>query len=151
MTARNGVAQFWGRVDKTATCWLWTGRLDHKGYGIFDMNGKPRRAHRLSYEMACGPIPDGLLVCHRCDVRSCVNPSHLFVGTAADNNRDRDQKGRHVPLRGEAHGRAKLTYEKVEQIRGLHRGGWATQKKLASMFAVSEPVIARIVHRRGWT
>lgn len=89
--------RFWNYVDKTDTCWLWRGSK-HSGYGVINVPGRGRpRAHRLSYEMAIGPIPDGLLVCHTCDIRECVRPEHLFLGTAKDNTADCIAKGRLHP------------------------------------------------------
>jgi len=75
-------------------CWLWLGHLHGSGYPRLKINKKNKSAHRYSYEAFVGPIPDGLLVCHKCDVPSCVNPAHLFVGTHKDNARDMMQKGR---------------------------------------------------------
>lgn len=91
--------RFWAKVEKTPTCWEWRGATV-TGYGHISMGGvlgKIRLAHRISWEMHNGPIPDGLHVCHRCDNPKCVRPDHLFLGTDLDNAQDRDAKGRSRP------------------------------------------------------
>lgn len=86
--------RFYNKVNKTNSCWLWTGALTKGGYGKININKKFISTHRLSWELVNGEIPKGLHVCHTCDVRSCVNPEHLWLGTAKDNAMDREKKGR---------------------------------------------------------
>lgn len=121
-------ARFWAKVDRSGgpeACWLWlAGVRNDDGYGQFRLGGRMQQAHRIAYEQANGPIPDGLHVLHRCDVRRCVNPGHLFIGTNADNMADRNAKGRQS--RGAKHssacrattGRPK-TSPRASQYRGV--------------------------------
>lgn len=96
--------RFWGNVDRGEPdeCWLWRGTRSGRrafAYGCLWINAKPRYAHRLSYELTRGAIPDGLNVLHRCDIPLCVNPAHLFIGTQRDNVHDAIKKGRLLPAR----------------------------------------------------
>lgn len=100
-------------------CWLWIGSLT-KGYGAMSMpGGVPAKAHVLSYELFCGTVPDGMVVRHICDVRCCVNPDHLLLGTQQDNVADAVRRLRHP--RGERHGAARLTTIEAIAIRADHR------------------------------
>ena len=86
--------RFLSKIKKTRYCWLWEGTIRSKGYGSFKIRNKVYQAHRLSYNLFIGKIPDGLDICHKCDNPTCVNPKHLFVGTASDNMQDCANKGR---------------------------------------------------------
>lgn len=104
-------ASFWGRVDKTSLCWLWTGSRNGGGYGLMNIQWKAgaEAAHRISYFLHFGEIPDGMVIMHVCDNPACVNPEHLRLGTNADNARDCAMKGRTFRSIGSKSGKAKLT------------------------------------------
>jgi len=139
--------RFAAKVQKQESgCWLYTGNTHPvSGYGSFGVAaGNIRLAHRYAYGLAHGPIPGGLHVCHKCDVRLCVNPSHLFVGTPADNQADKVSKGRQ--LRGEQAGMAVLTNDKVLAIRAAA----GLQREIAAAFGVSRPLVSMIKSRKAW-
>ena len=141
--------RFWSRVAKSDGCWEWTaGRFD-TGYGAFCSARKTLYAHRVSWQLTNGKIPDGLFVCHRCDNRGCVRPDHLFLGTNRDNQIDAREKGRLRPPRGESHGAAKLTAAAVELARFMRRDG-LKQKEVASILGVSRQTISNIERGIVW-
>lgn len=144
-----GVVRFWKRVEKSDSCWLWTGHVQ-RDYGAFWVRRKFYFAHRYSWELHFGDIPEGMCVCHKCDTPTCVRPEHLFLGSVLDNIKDRDQKSR--TCKGEAHWCSKLTVDDVKEIRRLYqfgkRGSGATT--IARQFGISKPVVLHIVNRRGW-
>ena len=136
------------RKDKSG-CWIWTASTAGKGYGQFRIPGTRRNvyAHRLSWEMRNGPVPDGKLVCHRCDNPLCVNPAHLFLGDAEANLKDMAAKGRH--LYGERNAQAKLTEKQVRAIHALAAKG-ASQRAISEKFGVGQMTINRIVRGLRW-
>lgn len=124
--------RFWPNVRKTDTCWLWTGSKRSDGYGYIaagGVRGKNLKAHRVSYELKCGPIPRGMAVCHHCDVPLCVRPEHLFLGTIQENNHDRHRKGRSRGASPQNHNRTKLTISQVREIRSSTLSGPALAKR----------------------
>lgn len=119
------------------------------GYSSFNVDGKTKLAHRVSYEMHYGPIPDGLVVCHKCDNPFCIEPTHLFVGTHKDNTQDALQKNRLV--RGEAAKNSKLTDQDVLTIRARHKAGGITAAALAKEYKVSIALMSFVINRQRWT
>lgn len=177
------IARFWAQVSKAGICWIWRGQV-HRGYGRFSarQGGKLRNvgAHRLSYLLLRGPIPDGLCVLHNCpdgDNPLCVNPAHLWLGTNTDNIADREQKGRTAsgkrngrhthPERFGDEWRAKVSARSYDNQRGaLHPSAKLTEhdvreirrrrtageqlKPLAAEFGVSFALIWMITKRKAW-
>lgn len=147
--------RFWSQVDRSGDCWIWIGACNSKGYGNVhnptDENGRRiSLAHRLSYEFTFGSIPDGMMVCHICDNPPCVNPTHLFLGTAADNFQDMRQKGRWQPAKGEDVGTSKLTEDQVAEIRSRYVFRKTTIPMLAIEYGVSKSAISRLLRRQSW-
>jgi len=148
--------RFWDKVNKTEICWEWKGHVGTKGYGGFGMqiNRKTRcfAAHRISWELHYGKIPEGLWVLHKCDNRKCVRPDHLWLGTVVENQADMKSKGRSRngcrPGEGSQH--HKLTNEKVLQIRQKFADG-IDKKSLAKEFDVTITSIRYIVTRKQWS
>lgn len=137
-------------TNKTDTCWLWTGATQKKfGYGLILHQGRCILAHRLSWEAHNGPITNGLHVCHHCDNPPCVNPAHLFLGTCLDNMRDRDAKGRGYDRRGTKNGRAKLTPERVVELRHRFAAG-EKRRNLMNEFGIGQTQLRRIANGVHW-
>jgi hypothetical protein len=136
--------RFFSRFVKLDSgCWQWRAHTDKDGYGVLPGDRKNTRAHRLSYELHKGQIPDGFVICHHCDNPGCVNPDHLFVGTTKDNAQDALQKGRAYV--GEKNGRSKLTKENVKEILNSSLNG----PQLANKFGVTRHTINSV--KRGLT
>jgi hypothetical protein len=136
-------------VKEPATgCWIWTACLSVDGYGAFPFRGKKVGAHRVSYIMNVGEIPDGLCVLHKCDTPTCVNPEHLFLGTKKDNAHDAMAKGRNV--KGVTHGGTHLTEQNIREIRSLLSHGAITQKQIADMYNLHRKTLSCIKTRKSW-
>lgn len=146
--------RFWSKVTKTEGCWLWIGAKNTRGYGKLSKGRAGEgfiAAHRLSYELAYGPIPLGRNVLHKCDNACCVRPEHLFIGTQADNLADMTIKGhrRYRSHSGEDNGRAKFTLIGVRDVRRRFGEG-ELRSALAKGYGVNWSTVDRIVKGRLW-
>ena len=131
-------------------CWLWLGQLFKDGYGQIAIGrDSPKRAHRISYAEFCGPIPAGMWVLHKCDTPACVNPEHLFLGTAKDNTQDMLAKGRRGDLSGENHPNARHTERFVWAMRRLVKHGTPIAQ-LAAMYRLTYGAMHQLVRGRVW-
>ena len=141
--------RFWLKVNKTENCWLWKAGVIGD-YGTFMFRGKPHRAHRVSWILAHGDIPEGLDVLHKCDTPKCVNPDHLFLGTQTDNTRDCESKGRAIHPKGSDHGCSKLTDDEILEIRRIYNEQNMNGGHLGRRFGVTRQLITKIVRREIW-
>lgn len=143
---KNPEINFWSKVliIPEHTCWEWIA-CKQEGYGRFSVNKRLTLAHRFSYELHYGPIPKGLLVCHKCDNPGCVKPDHLFLGTHHDNLIDSLNKGRQPKPRGEGHPKARLSNKKAEEMRESYKKQKVSFDKLGKKFGVSRPTAYRII------
>jgi hypothetical protein len=137
--------------EPNSGCWLWIGGTQARGYGYIRPDGAHQNilAHRAAFLLFRGEITAGLMVCHKCDVPCCVNPDHLFLGTAKDNAADRDQKRRGIrpPLHiGASHPRAKLTEEQADQV----RASTGPLRETAALFGMGLSQISAIRRGKSW-
>jgi len=148
-TASETEARFFEKVspEPNTGCWLWTAYTKSAGYGQFWYLGRWKLAHRASYDMFVGKVPDGVLVCHKCDVPGCVNPDHLFLGTHQDNTDDMVRKGRDFHPKGEDNSSAKLSKLQVAAIRRDAR----PQRHIALEYSVSQQLVSQIKTHKVWT
>jgi len=144
--------RFWQKVEKRGPdeCWEWLAYKSPRGYGYFGISGKTEKAHRVCFSLSYGSIPEGIYVLHHCDNPGCVNPSHLFLGTHADNMADMKNKGRHHYCKGEAHPESKLTNGKVMWIREMLNMG-IYQRVIGDFFGVTRSTISLISRGKKWT
>lgn len=138
--------RLWVNVQKTETCWLWTGKLNGGGYGTISRNRKPDGVHRIAWELANGPIPEGLQILHSCDVPNCVRNdgvnSHLHLGTQSQNMAEMADRGHHADSR--------LTPELADQVRARYAEGGIYQRQLAQELGVAQTTISAVVLRKTW-
>jgi hypothetical protein len=146
--------RFWPKVKMGAIdeCWEWQGQINKAGYGRFRIGKSMPQAHRVSYELAIGPIPEGMKVCHKCDNPKCCNWHHFFLGTQADNVADMITKGRARfglgPFKS-TYGRI-LTADQVHQLKALYKTGKYKPRGLAVLYSVSESTVRDIIKGRLW-
>lgn len=154
MTQKKDVRdRFFSKVQIPADknqCWIWAASLDTFGYGLFRIDRKLMKAHRMSFLLHNGYLTDGLIVRHSCDNTRCVNPLHLLEGTPADNAHDRDKRGRFVKNLGEAHGCSKLTSNQVSEIRYLRNNLKLKLKEVADMYNVDFSTVCDISKYKTW-
>lgn len=137
---------FWTKVKKTDNCWLWQAATAGKGYGVIRFEARQQYAHRVSWQLHFGKIPFSMCVLHKCDIPSCVNPEHLFLGTIADNNADMKQKGRWA--HGEKFGRAVLNLQQVNEIRSrLINRKRGDVPKIAREMGIAKWLVANIAYK----
>ncbi len=146
--------RFWSKVDRRGRneCWLWMAARSDSGYGVIGRDGRTLHAHRVAFELEHGPIPatpgyHGTCVCHRCDVRECVNPAHLFLGTAADNIADMVKKNRKAL--GSRVGRGTIVEADVVLIRAAREAG-EPHEAIALRHNISASTVSRICTRETW-
>lgn len=148
---------FWNYVDIKSDdeCWEWKGPRTGRGYGnmrLYDRGAKPRfvLAHRVAWELAKGPTPDGLWILHGCDNPGCINPHHLHTGTCAENNRERTERGRNNSRFGNNHHNSKLTSEDAVKILELAAAG-NTHATIGMMFGVHRITVWNVIHGKTWS
>ena len=142
-------ARFWAKVTKVeGTCWPWHAGLRNFGYGQFWYEGRSRPSHRFAYEDVVGPIPEGMCVLHKCDNPPCCNPSHLRLGTLAENSADMAVKRRSAS--GERNGGAKMRLEDVEVMRRMRNVDGLTQSEIARRYGLSQAHVSKIVRNESW-
>lgn len=142
---------FWPKVVVSGAddCWEWQGEINQRGYGRLSKgSGNRSTASRVSWQIHNGEIPCGMLVCHTCDNRRCVNPAHLFLGSPADNTKDMLSKGRENPPRGSDNPRSRITEEDVINIRRCSQH--ERTSSIAKRYDLDPNYVSKIIHKRCW-
>jgi hypothetical protein len=150
LTLEEAIENFMEKVspEPMSGCWIWMGNCSKSGYGKVKINQKDLRAHRAAWILFRGSIPDGLVLCHKCDIRPCVNPEHLFPGSLRDNTQDMIRKGRYSHRSCANHPDARLSLSQVGEIRQRYEKGNGTI--LAKEFGVSSTSIYSIINGNKW-
>lgn len=134
-------------IDKSGSCWEWTGRRNKSGYGLTAIRGGSELAHRAYWQLIVGKVPDGMYLLHSCDNKKCVNPAHLRVGTHAENMAEAKERNRMRPMRGDANGMAKISYEIAEEIR---KDTSSSNVSLGKKYGVSDVVVSNVRLGKTW-
>jgi len=144
------ITRFWSYVDIRGLfdCWEWKGFLNKDGYGHFRFNKHHIKANRFSYQLYHGEIPEGKLVCHKCNNPKCVNPFHLYAGTPQDNMADKVRTNRQARLRGESNGHSELTEKQVLEIRKNKDN--LSQRELGELYNIGISAIGHIIRKETW-
>lgn len=141
--------RFWNNVVETNKgCWEWQGSISSNGYGVITVDGVARPTHVLSYELTNGEIPNGLFVLHKCNVRLCINPDHLYIGTHNDNMDDMSNSN---VLKGERNANSVLSENDVREIRKLISSRMVTYANIAQQYGVKRQTIKDIALGRTWS
>lgn len=141
------ISLIFSKTTITETCWLFNGRKSRSGYGLIKFKGIQRPVHRFLYETFYGPIDKNLVCCHKCDVRNCINPAHIFIGTREDNQKDMKEKGR--AAKGSRNGMSKLTEDNIKNIFKLRKSGMM-QKDIGKLFNVTQSHISLVLSNGTW-
>lgn len=131
-------------------CVIGPGVPTKSGYSLASFEGKQQRGHRVAWQKAYGPIPEDDHVLHHCDVRACIEPLHLFLGSHLVNMQDMAQKGRRASFRGERNGRSRVCGTEVQAIRSIYGAKMATQKELGALFGIHQTQVSNIVRGKQW-
>ena len=138
------------KSERVGECLLWTGRKIWSGYGTIGIRSHSTAVHRVAYKMWNGDIPKGMYVLHKCDIRHCIEPSHLYLGTHHDNMKDMVERDRQYHPLGELHKMSKFKDENILEIRALYASGKYSQADLSRKYEVCGPCIHNIVKRKSW-